>query len=103
MLTKSVQCTHCISLNASSAFISHPPLPSANENADTVLRGGLDLHKNIVRVTDLDVVELVQVAPPSHAKATDALMITGTHTHTQPVPTQFQNCFKPSKNTLFCL
>jgi len=54
------------------AYIDWP----ANENADTVLRASLDLHKNIVRVTDLDVVELVQVAPPSHAKATDALMIT---------------------------
>ncbi len=37
----------------------------------------LRLHSNIVRLTEADVIEMVQVAPPQHAKATDTLMLTG--------------------------
>ncbi|RUS83045.1 hypothetical protein EGW08_009184 [Elysia chlorotica] len=48
----------------------------ASESAESVLRANLKLHQNIVRVSQEDVVELVRVAPPVHAKATDALMIT---------------------------
>ncbi|XP_005103445.1 dihydroxyacetone phosphate acyltransferase [Aplysia californica] len=54
------------------AYIDWP----ASESAESILRENLRLHSNIVKVTGEDVVELVQVAPPAHAKATDALMIT---------------------------
>ncbi|XP_059144177.1 dihydroxyacetone phosphate acyltransferase-like [Physella acuta] len=54
------------------AYIDWP----ASESAESVLRANIKLHENIVRVTEDDVVELVRVAPPSHAKATDTLMIT---------------------------
>uniref|UniRef100_A0A0B6ZSK3 Phospholipid/glycerol acyltransferase domain-containing protein n=2 Tax=Arion vulgaris TaxID=1028688 RepID=A0A0B6ZSK3_9EUPU len=54
------------------AYIDWP----ATESAESVLRENVKLHQNIVRVTEDDVVELVRVAPPVHAKATDALMIT---------------------------
>ncbi|BFZ06861.1 hypothetical protein BsWGS_09899 [Bradybaena similaris] len=54
------------------AYIDWP----VTESAESVLRENVKLHENIVRVTEDDVVELVRVAPPVHAKATDTLMIT---------------------------
>ena len=54
------------------AYIDWP----ANESPEAVLRDHLSLHGNVVKVSGEDVVEMIQVAPPAHAKATDALMIT---------------------------
>lgn len=52
------------------AYIDWP----GNESAETIIRSTLNLHKNIVRVTDEDIVELLAMEPPGHHYKQDELM-----------------------------